>query len=376
MSFLIDEDKERFSAFPIQTNEKKFYESYLSQRAAYWIETEIDAELEKDIKEWRDNPKITPEIKLTVNRVVGGFSVTDGVTNQILGESLQPGITNRIYQVLTNFIKFIEDIHNITYSKLAEVYLLPGQTFESLSREIATNPLINKRIEWLLSSVGLSMETKDYNSYRNLPRDQKKSLINLLETKQNKTDVDLKILEVLKLDSIDPARAVLLNGFNEGVGFTSSFCIVFWLKDMSLLKGLVKANELISRDENMHKEVSIMTYKALVGNNPIPEEEVHKIFREGLEIEREFVRYLLPNKLLGLNSDMMIEYVEFIADRLLVDLGYSPLYGDRKCPFSFINLQSSGVRSTDFFADTAVSEYNEEKRGHNSINIDKYLEMD
>ena len=155
----------------------------------------------------------------------------------------------------------------------------------------------------------------------------------------------------------------------EGIFFSGSFCAIYWLKNKGLMPGLATANEFISRDEGLHAEFAIELYKML--ENQLSEQTVHAIFREAVDIEKEFITESLPVSLLGMNSDLMSQYIEFVADRWLVMLGYAKLYSSEN-PFGFMEMIS--VNTKENFFETRVSQY--QKAGIGQSEVDRTIAFD
>ena len=342
-------DLYRHSLFPIDPKYQKVYELYTDQKNAMWFETEIAPDLQKDIAKWREMPD---SLKNATKVFVDFFKISDGVTNEVTESAILPRITCREIITLYDFSKMMEDIHNLVYSLLGEKYIAPGQTKEDLFKIYESSPIIRKKIDWLRRSAGIM----DNEELRNLPYALKTKLLKVLETSTSPEKNNL--VTALSSNKIPLGKLILINAINEGIYFTSSFCFIFWLRSKGMLPGLAKANEFISKDENAHKTAAIYIYNNYI-KNKLSEAEVHQIIKEAVDIERDFVEFALKENFSGMNSVLMIEYVEYIADRFLKDLGYGPLFNRTSQPFTFMVMQGSGVVSSDFFSDPTITEYNQ-----------------
>jgi ribonucleotide reductase beta subunit family protein with ferritin-like domain len=227
-------------------------------------------------------------------------------------------------------------------------------------------PTIGRKINWVRKWLG---EDNPFHSVDSATMNLLKSLksftvasakyifdiVGLNEVFDKYTDLFRKIEE--KKPPL--ARQILINIIMEGLFFTGSFLGIFWINHIlgGILPGLAKANELISRDEGLHTNFGIILYRIYI-KHKLPQSEVHEIMREAVIIESEFIVAALPNNLIGVNSKLMIQYIEYIADRLLEELGYEKLYYVlMPSEFDFMKKQSISVRMTDFFIDPDVTEY-------------------
>ncbi len=302
----------RYSAFPIR--DEIAYNYYKKAIDSIWFPEHLDAELAKDQAQW---PLIPEQIRAAVINVLAFFAVSDGVVNETLEDRLTGRIKSREIQLFYDFQKTMEDIHNISYSKLLEAYIKDPKEKARVFDAILNFPSIAAKIRWIHKTLG---------------------------------------------DNPSLARVLLTNVIVEGLMFQTSFAIIFWIAELfkvpgkgSMLPGLTKANEWISRDEGLHTEFGTMMYNRC--KHRLPEAEVHEIFRGAIEAESMFARETLPTPLKGMNQDLMIQYLKFMADSLLKDLGYSKIYHNKPPQaLGFMLKQSTGYRSSDFFT-TEVSEY-------------------
>jgi len=301
--FLLDDKEERLTTFPVKYPD--IWSMYKKQRSAFWIPEEID--FSNDYNDW--NNKINDDERYFLENIIAFFASSDTIVNMNITENFGIEVKVTEAKMVYNYQKMMEDIHSETYSLLINTYITDDIKKNNLFNGVKTIPCINKKAEWAMKWI------KNSNIY-NFP----KRLI---------------------------AFAIV-----EGVFFSGAFCSIYWIKQRGILNGLCISNELISRDEGMHCEFACLLYNKI--SNKVDVNEVNEMFREALTIEKEFINVSLPCKLIGMNSDMMASYLEFVADRLLVMLGYNKIFNSSN-PFPFmdaISLQSK----TNFF-EHRVSQY-------------------
>jgi len=297
---ILKENKDRFVLFPIKHN--NIWEMYKKAEASFWTAEEID--LNPDLQDW-DN-KLNDDEKHFIKHVLAFFAASDGIVNENLAVNFMNEVQYPEARCFYGFQIMMENIHSETYSLLIDSYIKDPQEKDRLFHSIDTLPCVGKKAEWALKWIG------------------------------NGTFAERLI-----------AFAAV-----EGIFFSGSFCSIFWLKKRGLMPGLTFSNELISRDEGLHCDFACLLYSELT--NQLPKERVTAIIKNAVEIEKEFVSDALPVRLIGMNSDLMCQYIEFVADRLLVALGCEKTY-NATCPFDFMELISLQGK-TNFF-EKRVAEY-------------------
>jgi ribonucleoside-diphosphate reductase beta chain len=298
---ILEENKNRFVLFPIQHDD--IWKAYKMQEAAIWTAEEID--LSQDIVDW--NEKLNDDERHFIKHVLAFFAASDGIVNENLAENFVNDVQYTEAKFFYGFQIMMENIHSETYSLLIDTYIKDDAEKDYLFNAIETFPPVQKKAEWALNWI-------DNGSF---------------------------------------AQRLVAFAAVEGIFFSGSFCSIFWLKKRGLMPGLTFSNELISRDEGMHMEFACLLYNDHLVNK-LPKEEIQEIITVAVDIEKEFVTESLPVKLIGMNADLMSQYIEFVADRLLVELGNEKVYNATN-PFDFmdmINLQGK----TNFF-EKRVGEY-------------------
>jgi ribonucleoside-diphosphate reductase beta chain len=297
---ILKENKDRFVLFPIKHN--NIWEMYKKAEASFWTAEEID--LNPDLQDW-DN-KLNDDEKHFIKHVLAFFAASDGIVNENLAVNFMNEVQYPEARCFYGFQIMMENIHSETYSLLIDSYIKDPKEKDRLFHSIDTLPCVGKKAEWAIKWIG------------------------------NGTFAERLI-----------AFAAV-----EGIFFSGSFCSIFWLKKRGLMPGLTFSNELISRDEGLHCDFACLLYSELTSQ--LPKERVTAIIANAVEIEKEFVSDALPVRLIGMNADLMCQYIEFVADRLLVALGCEKKY-NATCPFDFMELISL-QRKTNFF-EKRVAEY-------------------
>jgi ribonucleoside-diphosphate reductase beta chain len=297
---LLTENKDRFVIFPIKYHD--IWQFYKKAEASFWTAEEID--LSHDLKDWEG---LTNDERHFISHVLAFFAASDGIVNENLAENFLSMVQYPEARFFYGFQVMMENIHSETYSLLIDTYVRDPQEKHRLLNAIDTVPCVQKKAEWALRWI-------DQASFQEL---------------------------------LVAFAAV------EGIFFSGSFCSIFWLKKRGLMPGLSFSNELISRDEGLHCDFACLLYTQHVVNK-LPEEQVAKIICDAVEIEKEFVTDALPVNLIGMNAKLMCQYIEFVADRLLVALGCSKRYGASN-PFDFMDMISLQGK-TNFF-EKRVAEY-------------------
>lgn len=298
---ILHENPNRFVIFPIEHQD--IWEMYKNQEACIWTAEEID--LSADIDDWRN--KLTDNERHFIKNVLAFFAASDGIVNENLAENFVKEVQYSEAKFFYGFQIMMENIHSETYSLLIDTYITDPAEKHMLFNAIETIPAVKKKAEWALKWV----ESEFFQ------------------------------------ERLIAFAAV------EGIFFSGSFCSIFWLKKRGLMPGLSFSNELISRDEGMHCDFAVLLHNNHLANK-VSEERIKEIILSALEIEKEFITESLPVKLIGMNQDLMKQYLEFVTDRLLVDLGCSKVFNVDN-PFDFMaNISLQG--KTNFF-EKRVAEY-------------------
>ncbi|GAB4452255.1 MAG: ribonucleotide-diphosphate reductase subunit beta [Bacteroidia bacterium] len=316
---ILQENKDRFVLFPIQYHD--IWEMYKKAESSFWTAEEID--LMQDLQDW--NNKLNDDEKHFIKHVLAFFAASDGIVNENLAVNFLREVQFPEARCFYGFQVMIENIHSETYSLLIDTYIKDSDEKNKLFHAIETVPCVGKKAEWALKWIN------------------------------NGSFVERLI-----------AFAAV-----EGIFFSGSFCSIFWLKKRGLMPGLSFSNELISRDEGLHCDFACLLYTKYI-QNKLPESTVQQIIKEAVSIEHEFVRDAIPVRLIGMNADLMCQYIEFVADRLLVALGCSKIYNVTN-PFDFMEMISLQGK-TNFF-EKRVSEYKKAavgtKQQENTFKLDE-----
>lgn len=301
MEPILQENKNRFVLFPIEHND--IWSFYKKAEASFWTAEEID--LSQDLSDWEN--RLTDNEKHFIKHVLAFFAASDGIVNENLAENFLSEVQYTEAKFFYGFQVAIENIHSETYSLLIDTYIKDSKEKAGLFNAIDTLECVRKKADWALRWI------------------EKGSF----------------------------AERLVAFAAVEGIFFSGSFCSIFWLKKRGLMPGLAFSNELISRDEGLHCDFACLLYtKHLV--NRLPKKQVVEIIKDAVEIEKEFILEALPVKLIGMNSDLMSQYIEFVADRLLLELGAEKVY-QASNPFDFMDMISIEGK-TNFF-ERRVGEY-------------------
>ncbi|WP_426489928.1 ribonucleoside-diphosphate reductase small subunit [Hymenobacter sp. 102] len=300
MEPLLTENPNRFVLFPIQHND--VWQMYKKAEASFWTAEEID--LSQDQKDW---DSLNDGERHFISHVLAFFAASDGIVNENLAVNFMQEVQMAEARCFYGFQVMMENIHSETYSLLIDTYIKDPKEKDRLFNALETVPCVKKKGEWALKWI---------NS-------------------ENFTERLIAFAAV------------------EGIFFSGSFCSIFWLKKRGLMPGLTFSNELISRDEGLHCDFACLLYRDHL-QNKLPESRVHEIIRDAVQIEQEFVTDALPVNLIGMNAQSMSQYIEFVADRLLAELGYSKIYHTSN-PFDFMEMISLQGK-TNFF-EKRVGEY-------------------
>ncbi|WP_394264951.1 ribonucleoside-diphosphate reductase small subunit [Bergeyella zoohelcum] len=298
---LLIENKDRFVIFPIQHND--IWQFYKNAEASFWTAEEVD--LSPDLHDWQN--KLNDNERFFISRVLAFFAASDGIVNENLAINFLQEVQYPEARCFYGFQIMIENIHSEMYSLLIDAYVKDPTEKDYLLRAIETIPCVTKKAQWALRWI-----TK--GSF---------------------------------------AERLIAFAAVEGIFFSGSFCSIFWLKKRGLMPGLTFSNELISRDEGLHCDFACLLYANHL-QNKLSEETVREIIVDAVTIEKEFVTDALPVKLIGMNAELMCQYIEFVADRLLVALGCNKVWNATN-PFDFMELISLQGK-TNFF-ERRVGEY-------------------
>lgn len=300
MEKILTPNDQRFVLFPIKYD--KIWEMRKKAIECFWTTDEID--LSQDLADWKS---LTDGERHFIKHVLAFFASSDGIVNENLClnfySDVQIAEARSFYATQIQ----IEDIHAETYSLLIDTYITDAKEKDELFNAMTTLPCVEKKAKWALSWIDNS-----------------------------------------------PSFAHRLIAFAcvEGIFFSSSFCSIFWLKKRGLMQGLTFSNELISRDEGMHCDFACLLYSML--ENKLDEKEIQSIVAEAVVTEKEFATDALPVSLIGINADMMVQYIEFCADRLLSDLGCGKIYGSEN-PFPW--METIALKGKTNFFERRVGEY-------------------
>src|ERR687890_728991 len=266
MEPILQENPNRFVLFPIQND--AVWQMYKKAEASFWTAEEIDlSQVQKDWNGLNDNERHF------IKHVLAFFAASDGIVNENLAVNFMQEVQMPEARCFYGFQIMMENIHSETYSLLIDTYIKDPKEKDYLFNALETVPAVQKKGEWALKWI----------------------------------------------NSENFAERLIAFAAVEGIFFSGSFCSIFWLKKRGLMPGLTFSNELISRDEGLHCDFACLLYGML--KNKLPETTVQEIIRDSVRIEQEFVTEALPVALIGMNSKLMNQYIEFVADRLLVALG-------------------------------------------------------
>lgn len=291
---LLSENSNRFVIFPIQHDD--IWKFYKTAEASFWTAEEI--ELNQDLADWKE--KLNDDERHFIKHVLAFFAASDGIVNENLAEHFVNEVQYTEAKFFYGFQIMMENIHSETYSLLIDTYIQDNKEKDFLFNAIDNLECVKKKADWALKWID------EGNFYERLI-----------------------------------AFAAV-----EGIFFSGSFCAIFWLKKRGLMPGLTFSNELISRDEGMHCDFACLLYNNHL-KNKMPADKLTKIITDAVDIEKEFISEALPVRLIGMNADEMRQYIEFVADRLLVALELDKVY-NVKNPFPWMDMISLQGK-TNFF---------------------------
>ncbi len=298
---ILQENPDRFSLFPIQ--KPSLYAKYKQHVAVFWTPEEVD--LSKDVAHWR---ALDPRKQHFIKYILGFFHGSDGIVMENLSLRFSNEVQlpeARCFYAIQNAM---ESVHSETYALLIDTYIEDKEEKLEIQRAIQTIPCVQKKAEWAQKWI---------NSR-----------------------------------SADFATRLIAFAAVEGIFFSGSFCAIFWLKQQGIMPGLTTSNEFISRDEGLHTDFACELYKELV--HKVSQDRVYEIIDEAVEIEKYFITKALPCELIGMNATLMSQYIEFVADRLLQQLGYAKRFGTAN-PFDF--MERISLEGKDNFFEKRVTSY-------------------
>lgn len=298
------ERKSKYVMFPVEYQD--VYEMYKKASSAYWVADEINF-----TQDLIDIDRLTPNEKTFITHVLAFFAASDGIVMENLATRFSNEVPVAEVKAFYAFQNAMEAVHSECYSLLIETYVKDPVEKDRLFNAVTNFPAIREKAEWALQWI------------------------------ENSTESQAPF-----------AQRLVAFAIVEGLFFSASFCAIFWLRERGLLPGLSFANQLIARDESMHTDFACLLYSKLV--NKLPESVVHNMIREAVDIEKRFITESIPCSMIGMNAELMTDYIKFIADRLTTSLGASKIYGTKN-PFSFMEKSAADVKQS--FFEVRVSEY-------------------
>jgi ribonucleoside-diphosphate reductase beta chain len=298
---ILQENKNRFVIFPIKHHD--IWEWYKKMEASFWTAEEID--LSQDLNDW--NNKLNDEERYFIKHILAFFAASDGIVNENLAENFVNEVQYAEAKFFYGFQIMMENIHSETYSLLIDTYVKDESERDDLFNALEVFPAIKKKADWALKWI----------------------------------------------ESDSFSERLIAFAAVEGIFFSGAFCSIYWLKKRGLMPGLTFSNELISRDEGVHCDFAVHLHNHHLVNK-VPKTRIREIIVDALKIEREFITESLPVSLIGMNAGLMTQYLEFVADRLLVELGCDREYNTSN-PFDFMDMISLQGK-TNFF-EKKVAEY-------------------
>lgn len=313
---LLNSENNRLTVYPIQYN--KIWETYKKQQAAFWTAEEIDFS-----NDYTDFEKLSDNEKHFIKMVLAFFAASDTIVNINLGERFLKDVQIREAIITYTYQMMMESIHSEVYSLMIDNIVRNPEEKLKLLNALTEYPCISKKAEWARKWI--------------------------------ESDAPF-------------AQRLIAFAIVEGIFFSGSFCSIFWIKKKNLMPGLCDSNELIARDEGMHTDYAILLYSMII--NKIDETIIHDMFKEAVTIEQEFICESLPCSLLGMNSNLMSNYIKFVADRLLLQLNYTKIW-NIECPFDF--MESISMEGKTNFFESRPTQYQKASVLNNSTNETNFL---
>ena len=311
-------EKKNFTVYPIQN--QRLWSLYKKQQSSFWRAEEVD--LSGDMRDWE---KLNENEQYFIKNILAFFAGSDGIVNWNIADRFKEDIKQLegLYKetsYLYNYQAMIEDVHNEMYSLMLDTYIKSSEEKEHLFNAIETIPCVKKKAEWAMKWI------LDENS--------------------------------------SFSQRLVAFAIVEGIFFSGSFCAIYWLKKRGLMTGLTSANEFIARDEGMHTETACVLYSLL--EDKVSEKTIHKMITDALTIEKEFITESIPCDLIGMNSPTMCQYIEFVADNLLVNLGCSKIH-NVEFPSTFSFMDAISIQGKTNFFEKRPTEY--QKTSIGAINL-------
>ena len=304
MEKILVENPGRFVIFPIEHND--IWEFYKQHQAAFWTAEEVD--LSNDIRDWE---KLTENEQYFVKNVLSFFAASDGIVNENLAENFYREVQYPEAKFFYGFQLAMENIHSLMYSLLIDTYISNPKEKDECFNAIDRLPAVQKKAKWALDWI----------------------------------------------ENASFAERLVAFAAVEGIFFSGSFCSIFWMKSRGIMQGLCNANSLIFKDENLHCDFAIHLLNNHLENKP-SEKRIKQILLSALEIEKEFITESLPVSLIGMNSNLMKQYLEFVVDGLLVKFGCSKEFNVEQ-PFKF--MEQIAVETKGNFFESRTMEYQKAK---------------
>lgn len=298
---ILNENPGRFVLFPLKYHD--IWEKYKTAEHSFWTAEEID--LAQDLTDWDE--KLNDDERHYIKNVLAFFAASDGIVNENLAENFLKEVQYPEAKSFYGFQIAMENVHSETYSLLIDTYIKENDEKDRLFNAIETVPSVKLKADWALKWI----ESESF------------------------------------------AERLIAFAAVEGIFFSGSFCSIFWLKKRGLMPGLAFSNELISRDEGLHCEFACLLHNKYI-TNKVSQERITQIITEAVEIEKEFVTDSLPVSLIGMNAKLMQQYIEFVADYWLSELGCKKFYNTEN-PFDFMDMLS--LQNKGNFFEKKVSEY-------------------
>ena len=310
----------------------KYYESYKKQLSTFWTVEEVD--LSKDRDEFIT--KLSDPEREFITNILAFFAASDGIVAENLDLNFIEEITYKEVRTCLRFQAMMEDIHSEMYSRLIDTLIHDTTEKDRIFNAITTIPCIKQKAEWAKKWTMKSTTNTEGNTH----------------------------------DAILPMRLVAFAAI-EGIHFSGSFCAIYWLKKRNLMPGLTLSNSFIARDEACHTETSISLYNDLKAEHRLPETVVKQIIEEAVAIETVFITESISCSMIGMNTNMMQQYIKYVADRLMIQLGYNKIWNvSNSCEF----MESISIENKTNFFEARVSEYS--KSGVGDKIGDKEFDLD
>ena len=281
---ILDSTNFRMTFYPIKYRD--IYDEYKTQLASIWTIEEVD--LSEDRDHWEE--KLTTDERYFISNILAFFASSDNIVNINLVENFINDVKIPEAQVAYRFQAAMEDIHAESYSLMIDTFIRNNDEKNKLFNAITTIPCVKKKAKWAFKWIN-----------------------------DKKAPYSIRLI----------AFAII-----EGIFFSGSFCAIYWLRNRGLMPGLCKFNDFIARDEGKHTDFACLIYNNYI-NNKVDTDIVHQVFKEAVEIEKEFITESIPCNMIGMNKELMCQYIEYVADRLLGKLNLPPIYNSEN-PFEFM----------------------------------------